>query len=354
MDGHDARIARKTAMKHWLMAGLATVGLWGLAAPGLAQDADGHRDRGGWQQRGNGGGGHGDSARGGWQARGGGESRPAWSGNRDGENRPAWSGTGDSPRPQWRGGDREGWRGRDRGAAPGAPSPVSANPAISPPVNGGAAPLPPAAVPDRGDRPDWRNRTDGDRWRGGDRPDWRNRGDRPGWVDNRGGWDRDRDGRVDNDRWRDRDRRDGDRDRDRDRRWSDNGRGWQDNDHRWRDNDWARRSADWRWRDQRRWDRDWRRDSRYDWQRYRTYNRGYYRLPPYYAPYGWGYGYRRFSIGIYLDSVLFGSSYWIDDPWRYRLPAAYGSLRWVRYYDDALLVDVRDGYVVDVIHNFFW
>jgi hypothetical protein len=29
-------------------------------------------------------------------------------------------------------------------------------------------------------------------------------------------------------------------------------------------------------------------------------------------------------------------------------------MRWIRYYDDALLVDIRDGYVVDVIHDFFW
>jgi len=62
----------------------------------------------------------------------------------------------------------------------------------------------------------------------------------------------------------------------------------------------------------------------------------------------------RFSVGIFLNSLLFSDSYWIDDPWSYRLPPAYGTLRWVRYYDDALLVDIRDGYVVDVIHDFFW
>lgn len=110
-----------------------------------------------------------------------------------------------------------------------------------------------------------------------------------------------------------------------------------------------------RWSGQRRWDNSgWRNDRRYDWQRYRTQYRQVYRLPSYAAPYGWDYGYRRFSIGINLNSILFGSNYWIDDPYRYRLPPAYGTLRWVRYYDDALLVDVRDGYVVDVLHDFFW
>jgi len=119
----------------------------------------------------------------------------------------------------------------------------------------------------------------------------------------------------------------------------------------WRDNRrWDYRDADRRYS----WDRDWRRDQRYDWQRYRQTHRHIYRGPRYYAPRGWDYGYRRFSIGISLWSGLYADRYWIDDPWYYRLPPAYGTLRWVRYYDDALLVDIRTGYVVDVIHDFFW
>lgn len=102
------------------------------------------------------------------------------------------------------------------------------------------------------------------------------------------------------------------------------------------------------------WDRDWRRDQRYDWQRYRSNYRYVYRASPYYAPYGWDYGYRRFSIGFALWSGLYADQYWISDPYYYHLPPAYGSLRWVRYYDDALLVDIRTGYVVDVIYDFFW
>jgi hypothetical protein len=109
-----------------------------------------------------------------------------------------------------------------------------------------------------------------------------------------------------------------------------------------------------RWANQQRWDRDWRHDHRYDWSSYRQYNRNIYRLPPYYAPYGWSYGYHSFGIGYYLDSLLFADNYWIVDPWTYRLPPAYGTLRWIRYYNDALLIDIRDGYVVDVIHDFFW
>ena len=55
-----------------------------------------------------------------------------------------------------------------------------------------------------------------------------------------------------------------------------------------------------------------------------------------------------------LGSLFFGSRYWINDPWQYRLPEVYGPYRWVRYYDDALLVDIYSGEVVDVIYDFFW
>src|SRR3546814_8661692 len=62
-------------------------------------------------------------------------------------------------------------------------------------------------------------------------------------------------------------------------------------------------------------------------------------MPRYYAPRGWHNSYSRYSVGIYLNDLLFARNYWIDDPYYYRLPPAYGSMRWIRYYDDALLVD---------------
>lgn len=103
-----------------------------------------------------------------------------------------------------------------------------------------------------------------------------------------------------------------------------------------------------------RWSNEWRHDGRYDWNRYRSYNREAFRLPRYYAPGGWGYGYRRFGVGVRISGALFGRNYWIADPWAYRLPAAYGPYRWVRYYNDAVLVDVRTGFVADVIYGIFW
>lgn len=125
--------------------------------------------------------------------------------------------------------------------------------------------------------------------------------------------------------------------------------GWRDSNRhdRWRADRRAYSS------DYRRWDRDWRRNDRYDWNSYRRHNRHHYRLGRYYAPYH-GYSYRRVYIGFSLGSLFYSSRYWIDDPWQYRLPPAYGPYRWVRYYDDALLIDLRSGEVVDAIHDFFW
>lgn len=121
--------------------------------------------------------------------------------------------------------------------------------------------------------------------------------------------------------------------------------------HGYRDNNrWGR---DGRWEGPH-WDsRAWRNDSRYDWFRHRAANRALFSLGRYYAPYR-GYGYSRIGIGFRLGSPFYASRYWINDPWRYRLPDVYGPYRWVRYYDDALLVDIYSGEVVDVIHDFFW
>lgn len=105
--------------------------------------------------------------------------------------------------------------------------------------------------------------------------------------------------------------------------------------------------------DHRRWDRDrWRHDRRYDWRRWRDRNRSIFRIGFYIDPFGWGY--RRWGIGSILYPRYYHSSYWIDDPWQYRLPPVYGPYRWVRYHNDALLIDTWSGQVVDVIYNFFW
>ena len=130
--------------------------------------------------------------------------------------------------------------------------------------------------------------------------------------------------------------------------------GWNGRDDR-RTNGWNGRD-DRRWnghdRDNRRWTNHWHNDRRYDWRSYRNQNRFVFRLGTYRDPFG--YGYRPLSIGYTMYSGYYQSNYWLDDPYEYRLPPVYGPYRWVRYYDDAVLVDIYSGRVVEVIRNFFW
>ena len=101
-----------------------------------------------------------------------------------------------------------------------------------------------------------------------------------------------------------------------------------------------------------RWNDSWRHDRRYDWRRHRDRHRSIFRIGFYFDPFG--YSYRRFGIGSYLYPNYYQSNYWINDPWQYRLPPAYGPYRWVRYHNDAVLIDTWTGEVVDVIYGFFW
>ena len=99
------------------------------------------------------------------------------------------------------------------------------------------------------------------------------------------------------------------------------------------------------------WNRDWRSDRRYDWRDYRNEHRSLFRLGIYYDPFG--YGYQQFDIGFRLAPVYFGQQYWID-PAMYELPYPPPGTQWIRYWNDAVLVDMYSGEAVDVIHGFFW
>jgi Ni/Co efflux regulator RcnB len=100
------------------------------------------------------------------------------------------------------------------------------------------------------------------------------------------------------------------------------------------------------------WDTNWRHNGRYDWQNHRRHHHSLFHLGFYFDPYGWGY--QPYSIGWRLWPSYYGSRYWINDPWMYRLPYAPQGYVWVRYWNDALLVDTWSGTVVDVIPGFFW
>jgi len=217
--------------------------------------------------------------------------------------------------------------------------------AAAPALPAAAQPAPPAAAPSpgemtvgqqpRGDRGSWQGgggpgRSD---WRREGRADWRadRQEDRARWRQERREWRRDRDAR-----------------RDDERRWDDGrggGPGWEQGSERGWDGDrggWAG------------WDRGWRRDRRYDWQDWRFRHGDRYRLGRYRPPPGWAFGYRRFQPGIVLSPPLFGRAYWLLDPWAFRLPPVGPGLRWIRYWDDVVLVDLRSGRVLDVVPGFFW
>lgn len=138
------------------------------------------------------------------------------------------------------------------------------------------------------------------------------------------------------------------RDRDGDSRWQRNDRNQARGDSRWQGG-----NTRWQGSNTRQWSNNWRRDNRYDWSSYRNSNRNVFRMGRYSAPYR-NWTYRSLGIGFRLQPLFYSNNYWINDPGYYRLPEAYGPYRWVRYYDDALLVDIYSGEVVDVINNFFW
>lgn len=100
--------------------------------------------------------------------------------------------------------------------------------------------------------------------------------------------------------------------------------------------------------------RDYRQDrrdyGRNDWRSYRQGHRDLYSRGNYRAP----FRYQTFRPGVRIGAPYYQQRYWINDPYRYRLPRQVGYQRWVRHYDDALLIDTRRGFVVDVIRGFYF
>lgn len=99
------------------------------------------------------------------------------------------------------------------------------------------------------------------------------------------------------------------------------------------------------------WNHNWRNDHRYDWHHYRDRHRSLFHLGFYIDPFGWGY--QPFDIGYRLWPNYYSNQYWID-PGMYSLPYPPPGTAWVRYWNDALLVDLYTGTVIDVIPGFFW
>ncbi|APL95393.1 hypothetical protein Sj15T_24790 [Sphingobium sp. TA15] len=103
-------------------------------------------------------------------------------------------------------------------------------------------------------------------------------------------------------------------------------------------------------REERRDVREARQELREDWRDYRRSHRDVYRGGNWRAP----FRYNRWEVGARLRPAYYSSRYYIADPYRYRLPRAGANLRWVRHYNDVLLVNVRTGRVMEVHRGFFW
>lgn len=66
------------------------------------------------------------------------------------------------------------------------------------------------------------------------------------------------------------------------------------------------------------------------------------------------FAYQRYAVGSHIDAYAYGPRYVIANPRAERLPAYGGrNLRWVRHYDDALLVNIRNGRVVKLIRHYY-
>ena len=98
-----------------------------------------------------------------------------------------------------------------------------------------------------------------------------------------------------------------------------------------------------------------------NWNSHRNFDRGAwqgneqaqrrYHWNSYQRPSGWYY--RRWTYGMILPSFFWGRQYWIDSYWNYGLSDPPYGYVWVRYGDDALLVNVENGDILRVIYGLY-
>ena len=99
-----------------------------------------------------------------------------------------------------------------------------------------------------------------------------------------------------------------------------------------------------------------------NWNRYpRTFNQGsyrrnitsprHYRWNSYNRPSGWFY--QRWVFGQIFPRIFWAQNYWLTDYWMFDLPIPPYGYVWVRYGNDALLVNKRTGQVLQVVYDLF-
>lgn len=77
----------------------------------------------------------------------------------------------------------------------------------------------------------------------------------------------------------------------------------------------------------------------------------HYRGGAYHGPSG--YSYRRWTFGMTLPSIYWANNYWIDDYYDYGLAPPPPGCVWVRYGDDAVLIDESSGEILEVVYDQF-
>ncbi len=95
-----------------------------------------------------------------------------------------------------------------------------------------------------------------------------------------------------------------------------------------------------------------RRELREDWRDYRATHRQVYQRGAYAAPRG--YNYRPVNAGYRFAPAQYNSRYWLNNYSTYRLPNPGYNQRWMRYGNDAVLIDTRRGVALRVISAFFF
>jgi Ni/Co efflux regulator RcnB len=105
-------------------------------------------------------------------------------------------------------------------------------------------------------------------------------------------------------------------------------------------------------REDRREVREDRRERREDWRDYRRTHRSVFTRPAYVAPRG--YRYRHVAVGATLNHRFWGPRYRISRYATYRLPYPGRNRMYVRYGNDVLLINARNGRVISVYDRFFY
>ena len=66
------------------------------------------------------------------------------------------------------------------------------------------------------------------------------------------------------------------------------------------------------------------------------------------------WAYRPVTVGYKLRSAFFAPRYYVSDYGAFGLRSSGRNRQWIRYGDDILLVNIRTGRVLQVIHNRYW